>query len=222
MTCNPVYFVDRSATLPPMWYMQSGKRVLTKAEWACLAGPLELYLDRLFIDDDSDVGVTVFDRLTAEQKLLILAETCEALCLPEIRAPDRTALNEATIAALFELLRNTVLVEVDCDPDLGSQYREALRSAMADEREIKLPEVDSKDANEWNSLVEDFVGRVLSGNDYEFSDDHLDMPPPVGQRMDDIMDIRAEYFGAVPGDIHPSQVQSVLDRLRRLIRLAKA
>jgi hypothetical protein len=43
--------------------------------------------------------------LTAEQKLLILTETCEALVREDVPAPDHTAVNEGTVAALFAMLR---------------------------------------------------------------------------------------------------------------------
>jgi hypothetical protein len=38
--------------------------------------------------------------------------------------------------------------------------------------------------------------------------------------MDDVMQVDDSYFGAVPGDLRPSQVDSVVERLRKLIRSA--
>ena len=121
----------------PMWRMQGGDRVFTKAEWACLSGAVDILRDWIESDieagrDEPCSGIAVFDGLTSEQKLLILVETCEALVLPEIPAPDHTAANEATIAAVFSMLQTLIDGEIEMDD--GTTMRHALLAAMGGSR----------------------------------------------------------------------------------------
>ncbi len=81
---------DSSTT---MWNLVDGERVLTKHEWRCIQIGLE-WLREYIISDPEDqygfarTGVEMFDRLSSTQKLAILADTCEALTLPSVAAPN--------------------------------------------------------------------------------------------------------------------------------------
>ncbi|OAI54410.1 hypothetical protein AYO47_02880 [Planctomyces sp. SCGC AG-212-M04] len=107
--------------------------------------------------DEPCSGIAVFDASTSEQKLLILAETCEALVLPEIPAPDHTAANEATIAAVFAMLQTLIDGEVEADE--GTAMRHVLLTAMAGEPDLSA--ANSGDLGEWELLVECFADRVV-------------------------------------------------------------
>src|SRR5581483_305273 len=82
-----------------MWRMQDANRVLTEAEWALFRTGLDLLRDSIEEDiraetDDADTGIPVFDRLTPEQKLALLADTAHALRDPAVPMPHHTAANE--------------------------------------------------------------------------------------------------------------------------------
>lgn len=83
-----------------MWRASSGTRVLTESEWALF----EIGLDELrmmieedisYETDDTDTGVSVFDRLTPEQKLCQLAEVGLAFRDETFPEPKLTAVSDA-------------------------------------------------------------------------------------------------------------------------------
>jgi len=166
-----------------MWHMQSGDRVFTKAEWACLAAPVDLLRDWIENDiaegqDDPSTGIAVFDGLTSEQKLLILTETCEALVREDVPMPHHTAVNEGTIAAIFSML--TTMIEMECEAG-GTTLRKALLAAM--EGEDELPPAKSKDIGEWEFVIDGFSDRVLWDSDYAMGDTFADLPPGQNDEM---------------------------------------
>jgi hypothetical protein len=73
-----------------MWRMQDDDRVLTEPEWALFRAGVDLLRDWIEEDirheTDSEIGVAVFDRLTSEQKLALLAHTTVALRDPSVRS----------------------------------------------------------------------------------------------------------------------------------------
>ena len=81
-----------------MWRMQDANRVLTEAEWSLFSTGLDLLRDTIEEDirsetDGADTGIPVFDRLTPEQKLALLADTAQALRDPATPMPHHTAVN---------------------------------------------------------------------------------------------------------------------------------
>jgi len=122
-----------------MWQMRGGDRVLTVPEWACLSQCADALHGWIVTDiaagrDERVSGVTVFDDLTSEQKLLLLTETCEALVLPEIPAPEPTMLNEGTVGALFSVLK--AMIEVEAWTEDETDTRELLLAAISSEPDL--------------------------------------------------------------------------------------
>src|SRR4051812_10684455 len=118
--------------------MQDADRVLTDAEWALFRTGLDLLRDSIEEDiraetDDTDTGIPVFDRLTPEQKLALLADTAHALRDLTIPTPHHTAANEGAIAAVFSM----VLVELETELDIAgmeekpTEIRRMLRAVCA-------------------------------------------------------------------------------------------
>ena len=177
--------VANSTKGKPMWRMQTGNRVLTRAEWACLS----IGVDHLFGDvtmdlechcDECETGVAVFDRLTAEQKLLILADVSEALCRPDVTWPELTATNEGTIAAMFNSLEFMLGYEIESKN--GTRTRRALLAALADDPPEEMPAEDCTDEQEWEFMIECFEDRILWDHDFDMIDDVLDLPPEVSEK----------------------------------------
>src|SRR5437660_1036045 len=101
-----------------MWRMQDGDRVLTEAEWTLFSTGLDLLRDFIEEDihaetNDAETGIAVFDRLTPEQKLALLADTTHALRDPATPMPHHTAANEGAIAAVFSMIRVELEMELD-------------------------------------------------------------------------------------------------------------
>src|SRR5690349_10646896 len=147
-----------------MWRMQDGDRVLTEAEWALFQAGVALLRDSVEEDirgerDYTDTGIPVFDRLTAEQKLALLAETVHALRDPATPAPHHTASNEGTIAAVFSMIRDQLETELDIAGMEGEDKPPDIRRLLlavceqSEGREEPLPDETGTDAEEWDFLL---------------------------------------------------------------------
>jgi hypothetical protein len=71
------------------------------------------------IDDPWTWGVPIFDGLQWEQKTVQLAAVSSALLKTEVSAMPLTAVNEATVGAMVEHIRQSVQVEIDTSTDMN-------------------------------------------------------------------------------------------------------
>lgn len=213
-----------------MWLLSDTERVLTKEEWACIRIGLESLIDYIADDPDgqcglSTTGVEVFDRLSATQKLAILADTCEAMQSPEVAAPKLTAISEGTVAALLQSFWNQLIMELDMSDDIDDEYpllecRRSLLAAFEDEQDAEcyeeLPDESESDSDLWHTFFSIFESRFLADTDYEMSS-LLDAPVERAEELKAIMGIDDEYFVAVAPDPTERQMHKVKQKLARLL-----
>src|SRR5580700_6603300 len=118
-----------------MWRTPDGNRVLTEPEWALFAAGVDLLWDWIESDieagdDDADLGLVAFDRLTPEQKLVMLADVANALRSVSVPTPRHTSSNEATIAAVFSVIRGAYELEIDVATDEEMPPSTAIRQLL--------------------------------------------------------------------------------------------
>lgn len=82
---------------------------LLKKAFAELLGPIVLNPDE---GEHASVGISAFDELTHTQKLLVLHNLADAMFVSTTPVPERTAVFDAAIAALFETLLLLVRWEI--------------------------------------------------------------------------------------------------------------
>lgn len=206
-----------------MWRMQDGDRVLTEAEWRVFCTGLDLLRDFVEQDisseeDNECAGVAVFDRLTSEQKLVLLAEVASALLDPAIPTPDHTAANEGAIMAVLKTFRMMLRTEIEEGSKDQTSLRGILRAAVADEVE-KLPKLTSKKWDDWDFLCECITERILWDFDFDMGDEFLDLPPEEARAKLEMARIDADYFLAVPDEPNEQQLTAARRTLARLIGL---
>jgi hypothetical protein len=100
-----------------MWHMEDGDRAMTEAEWSVFRLGLAEFVAHLEDDlihesDAVETGVKVFDRLTVEQKLALLADVADAMRNPDVPMMDLTAASEGTVAAVFVVARALLREEI--------------------------------------------------------------------------------------------------------------
>jgi hypothetical protein len=209
-----------------MWRMSSGDRVLTEAEWALFRVGLDLLWDYIEDDDDdspglSATGVRVFDALSSEQKLTLLADVTQALRDPAIPTPRHTAANEGAIAAVFATIRNTLEEELAFshdETDASTEIRSLLLAVTADaeEQPEDLPDLMEADPEPWEWLLEAVEERIFWDADYEMGDAFLDRPPEEGHELLEQMRIDEDYYTAIPREPSAAGMITVRQRLARL------
>lgn len=168
-------------------------------------------------DDPSDFGVHVFDRLTLSSRLAMLAQVGFALLRETPECPQLTAVNEATIAAVFLHIEESIRTEIDFEDNTEAPYfwRQLVRTASIEHAdEVELPDESSHDMDEWEFLVEILSNQILWDNDFNSEACFADAAPEFTQETYEDMGIDDEYFLAVPPDPRDSN----LDQIRKLLR----
>jgi hypothetical protein len=212
-----------------MWRMQDGDRVLTEAEWNLFRVGLELLRDSIEEDihagtDNAQTGIAVFDQLTPEQKLALVADTALALRDSSTPMPDHTAANEGAIAAVFAMIRCALEMELEMarmEVEQRTEIRRMLRTVCekSEEREDPLPGEATMDADEWELLMEEFECRILWDTDFAMGDAFLDLPPDEARAKLQLYGIDADYYLAVPDEPDKAGLSATRQTLARLLDL---
>jgi hypothetical protein len=221
-----------------MWRTTQGERTLAGAEAMLVRKSLAAIYDVLETDciprnEAFDSGVDLFDRLSAEQQLSMLAVVGEALLCEHVQPPPLNALTEATAAAIFGGLQAKLEAELDADqasqeqqnvPTASTIWRSRLRAAAAegDGRHDRLPAPTSIDWEHWNALVEEVSARVLGIDDWNMEELVVDSNPDQSAIMKDGLDIKLDYFDAIAPDPMGGQLRAVRQRLDALTGLRHA
>lgn len=214
-----------------MWRMRDANRVLTEAEWRLFRTCLALLRNCIEEDirsgtDETETDIPVFDQLTPEQKLALLADTAQALRDPATPMPDHTAANEGAIAAVFSIIRYELEMELHIagmndEEEKSSEIRRMLRAVCAgsEEREEPLPDESATDAEEWEWLLEEFEGRILWDTDFAMGDEFLDLPPDEAREKLRRYGIDPNYYRVVPDEPGEAGLIAARQTLARLLGL---
>lgn len=214
-----------------MWRMPGGDRVLTDPEWELFAAGLAPLRDEIDDDisggtDDARTGIGVFDRLTPEQKLALLADTASALRDPAVPSAPHTAANEGAIAAVLSMVRIGLEMELDfagmkVEEEKPTEIRRLLWAVCDDagRRDEPLPEVTSVERDEWDLLLEEFEGRILWDADYELGDEFLDLPREEARERLQFFRIDPDYYLVEPDEPAEAGLIAARQTLARLLGL---
>lgn len=118
--------------------------------------------------DSCSWGVPFFDNLECSEKVVLLASVASALLRDEVDPMPLTGVNEAAVGVLFEHIRQSILVEIDCQHDNANYLlRVWRRLALArigreelDEDE-PMPKETCDDPNDWEWMVEAVASGIL-------------------------------------------------------------
>jgi hypothetical protein len=212
-----------------MWRTPRGDRVLTEPEWALFAAGVDVLWDWVESEidtgaDDANLGLAAFDGLTPEQKLVMLADVANALRIALVRTPKHTASNEATIAAVFIVLRGELECEIDVATDEEvtpcTSIRQLLLAccSIAEGYEDPLPDASNEDLEAWDWILDEIVDRILWDCDYQSSNDLMDLPPDAAQQIRQIVGIDEEYNLTIPPDPDESTLAAARRKLTQLVR----
>jgi hypothetical protein len=200
-----------------MWRTSCGERTLDGAEARVFAEALLCLLDEAFMDqfEDYPSGVQCFDDLTYGQKVSVLTTVGKGLLCQDVSAVELNAAVEGAIAAVFEKLRDIVMLEIE-EPDLGTASRKlvvAARHAMEGEQ---IPDSTCKDPQEWDFQIQELADAILWDADYEDGHLYLDRPPEEAQVLREMMRIPQQYHLSVPDDLNDELAQARIVELRHL------
>ena len=166
-------------------------------------------------ESDMEFGVSAFDELQRNQKLLVLYKSARALLRPNEPAPKLTAFIESSVAIVYEHAKDQVNQEID-DPESSSESSfwrrlvlEAVREQVAPD---ELPIGTDCNKQTWTVLVECLAGCVLWDNDYD-SQLSLDLPPEESRQFRAMLGMADDYYTDVPPDPPDDQANLYADAL---------
>jgi hypothetical protein len=219
-----------------MWRTTRGERTLVGAEAVLVRKLLAAMYDALETaciphDEAFESGVDLFDRLSAEQQLAMLAIVGEALLNENAEAPPLTALSEATAAAIFGGLQAMLEAELDADErsfghllDPATTWRSLVRNSVMATNAQNEPvlQTHSIDWERWNLLVTVVSGRVLGKDDWNLEELVVDSGPEQGAATKGELQITLDYFDSIAPDPTGIELQSVRKQLDALTGLRHA
>jgi hypothetical protein len=212
-----------------MWNMHSGKRVLTDSEWTVFQHGLGVLRDLLEEDLESPsdlpgTGVLVFDRLTTEQKFVLLADVASALRDPVVPIPELTAVNEGAVAAVINILRDLLQGELDANDSEAKPPRTELRRALlavgAEHGWEEMPAATDADSESWAFVLDSFEDLILWDADYELADQFLDLPPDAAREIKELSGIPENFYIASPIEPDARRLEAARVALRRMCGMA--
>jgi hypothetical protein len=198
-----------------MWRTSCGERILQGAEARVFAEALLCLLDEAFMSrfEDYSSGVSCFDDLTYGQKIAVLVTVGKGLLCPDAPAVELTAALEGGIAAVFEKLREIVVLEID-EPEVGTSSRNlvvAARQAMEGE---EIPSPTCQDREEWDFQIQELADAILWDADYEDGYLYLDRPPEEARTLRALTRVSEDYYLFVPDDLSDAVAEKQLAELR--------
>lgn len=188
-----------------MWWTEQGKRTLRGAErelFVRMADTLWTALEDELVEEDyaSETGIAAFDRLSVQQRFVILAEITAGLLDRKVACVPLTQANEAAIAAVYQIGASEL---VDCD--LYEDFRHLVRAAAMEHQMPDLPGLRaSHDA--YREMVERLRDLLLWDTDFAMEGVALDLPAAQSRQLHQEMGIDDDYFTALvpdPRDIEP-------------------
>jgi len=203
-----------------MWRTQEGDRVLQGAEAALFREAMGNLWDAIefheSINEQYYVDVGPFDHLSVGQKLAMLLQVGEALLDEAVPMPQLTAVNEATVAAVFAQIKINLEVELDA---MEGGWRQMIVDALRELPMDEQPESDDEDLDEWDKWelrILSLSDRILWDTDYEH-DRMLDGPPEQRAAMDLLMGIDDQYHVELAPEPDPRQIKELTSRLRAIV-----
>jgi len=200
-----------------MWRTSCGERTLDGAEARVFAEALLCLLDEAVIDqfEDYSSGVSCFDDLSYGQKISVLATVGNGLLRKDVPMVELTAAGEAAIAAVFEKLRDIIILEID-EPDLGTSSRKLVVAARQAMEAEEIPDPTCEDPGEWEVEIQELADAILWDADYESGALYLDQPPEELQALQVLTGVAEGYYRWTPDDLSEEQAAARLAELRNL------
>jgi len=151
------------------------------------------------------VEFPILQPLTAEQLIVLIERVTACLLDPTIEAPQRTALLDATIAAVFQQVTWSVQAEIDwqsmetqaeeVDTSMRAQVAAAARDVYdPGEEEIDPPDPECAVMETWGLVIGRLYGSVLADTDWQFGSVMLDTDPEESHALKEIMGVDRGYF----------------------------
>jgi len=169
-----------------------------------------------------ETGIVLYDSMPWQHQLNALDQVTTALMDRAAVVARRTAVHDATIAAIFETAK--IMVDTEIFDNESTDWRKLSRDAY---RQCFRPEDDDTQGlpttlgdrrmDRWSFVLDLMADRHLPDRDYEMAPRFLDADPENAAPVRAVMGIDDSYFSAVVDDVSPQEATAMIDRIRQLI-----
>jgi hypothetical protein len=239
-----------------MWPTSEGNRMLRDSEAVLLATAIDTILDPLvdYLGTDEEgeqessaavlqTGISVFDSLSIGQRIAVLHHAAHYL-LTDAPFPcnSLSAIDDATIAAIYVEVRDQVEIEIDfsnssssdasdvdhtngSDQDPLMHWRhlvhDACRDALGEGAWSEITsnvELASVELGEWELWIDCLASAILWDRDFEFTESFLDADPETARSRRKILGITDDYFIRPAPDPDYRRINHLIRKTRQLVR----
>lgn len=194
--------------------LKGAEAVLVREALGSAAGRIGQEIDGVVEAGYWEFYVSQFDQLEPLVKFSLLAQVGWALLRDTETVPPLTAINEATVAALFNCIQQEIEMEIDVEVVYLRPLVLAVFQEMEDTDDMEFPSSDCDDVYQWNRDVDLLSDQILWDRDFELIDDVADLPPEQASAIRAFARINGDYFTAIP----PSPRDAELARIRAVIK----
>ena len=202
-----------------MWRTENEERILEGVEAKLFAETLLSLLDEPFLNelDEYPLGIKAFDNLTYGQKIYALSIIANGLLRKDVPVVELTAVLEGTIAAVFEHLKNLLILETD-EEGFGTDWRKMVVAVRKEAEGEEIPLPTCRDMEEWDIEVEQIIYGILSDRDFDYDDIYTDHTPEKSKWLRHLARIPENYFMAIADDLKEDEIEVKRTELRKLCR----
>ena len=208
-----------------VWRTSRGNRTLKGAEAALVRLAMANLKDRVL--EEREFPIRAFNDLTQPAKWAVMLEVARGLLSEEFEPVELTAINEAAVACMFNVVVELAQIEAEGNrlfPDEPEEFgvRHAIVQAVRrvleeDGADLDhLPDIDCEDDSEWERMVECLADAVLWDNDYQLGDVLLDEDPVEANAGKELFGIDEDYFTAIAPDPSDQEVELIIAELQDL------
>ncbi len=194
-----------------MWDTAEGIRTLAGAEAQLVRETIRELVDAIRatkeVDQSVSLGTALFDNLSWQQQLAMLLKVAKPLLEPLTPPPPKTALMEASVAAIYAQMRVGVEYEIEVQQtwteatDNDTVRRQQIVRALNERRpEESWPDAQCVLMHEWDLVLAEISGWVLADEDWNWGDITLDISPDKADGLKAVMGITEDYFLDIPPD----------------------
>ena len=202
-----------------MWHTADGTRTLTGAEARLIRDTAWDLVDAIraekSLGSTLQFGIVLFDQLTWQQQVVMIAKVLRPLLIPSIGPPTPTALLDATVAAIYAQMHTNLQCEIDVeqtssqneegDTERRQQILEVIREHGA---EGNWPDAECVVMDTWELAIAEIQSWMLADEDWQLDDRALDLPPDKSREFKQTLGIRDDYFTDVPPDPNDQQARA--------------
>jgi hypothetical protein len=214
-----------------MWRTPLGNRTLAGAEAELIRDSAASMADMLQeeaegLTDEWPCGVKLFDELSWQQRLALLARVAGALLKPDAPMPNLSAVNEAAVAAIFAQIHRNLIIELNtaaeshlpADYDIYHWRRRiaACQEPPPSNEDFFLHE-QSANLGDWEALLESLADRILWDADWDMPDLFLDVEPKLSRARRRRLGIEKDYFTTPAPDPRDQDVPGIFQGLHELL-----